>query len=105
MSGGDFGRLRQEDRDTVTAADAARAQHIGEAVRHLAQRTEADALLTPVTLHMQDGEPAGLALGPAVANVDADVVLRRNLPTELAIDLVVAGSAGQKHPARLVSET
>src|SRR6185312_2475410 len=53
----------------------------------------------------QDGEPAGLVLGPAVADVDADVVLGRKLPTELAIDLVVAGSAGQKHAARLVTET
>ena len=95
MGGGDFRRLRQQDGDAVAALDAVRAQHIGEPVRGLAQGAVADGVFAPVRMDVQDGEPAGLSLRPAVADIDADIVARRHLPAELAIDVVVIGEAGQ----------
>ena len=95
MGGGDFRRLRQQDRDAVAARDAMRAQHIGEPVGGLAQPAIGDGVLAPVRPHMQDGEPAGLARRPAVADIDADIVARRHLPAELAIDVVVIVQARQ----------
>jgi len=39
--------------------------------------------------HMQNGEPIGLGVSPAVADIDADIVAYRHLPAKLAIDVVV----------------
>ena len=101
MGGGDFRRLRQHDGDAVAARNAVRAQHVGEPVRHLAQGAVADGVLAAVGAHMQDGEPAGLLRRPAVADIDADIVTRRHLPAELAIDVVVGFKARQhRHGAQ-----
>ncbi len=89
VRGGHFRRLRHEDRDAVAAFDALRAQHIGEPVGSLAQVAVADRLAAPVAMHVQNGESAGLARRPAVADVDADIVARRDRPAEIAIERVV----------------
>ncbi len=53
---------------------------------------------------MQDREPAGLNGGPAVADIDADIVARRHLPAELAIDVVVIVQVRQqRHGGRRYS--
>ena len=53
---------------------------------------------------VQDGEPIRFARRPAVADVDADVVTRRYLPAELAIERIVVLDARQyRHGAKLVS--
>ena len=89
MRGGDFRHLRQHDGDAVAARDAMRAQHIGEPVGGVAQGAVADRVLPPVGMDMQDGEPVRLVHRPAVADIDADIVARRDIPAELAIDFVV----------------
>ena len=89
MRGRHFRRLRQHDGDAVAALDALRAQHVGETIGGFAQGAEADGLFAPVRMHMQDGEPRGIGVCPAVADIDADIVARRHLPAELAIDVVV----------------
>ena len=105
MAGRHFRRLRQQDGDAVAARNAVRAQHIGEPVGGLAQPAVGDGVFAPVRPRMQDGEPVGLERRPAVADIDADIVARRHLPAELAIDVVVVvrGEAAPAWRRRLVS--
>ena len=101
MGGHDFRRLRQQDGDAVAARDAMRAQHIGEPVGGLAQDAEADGVFASIGMNVQDREPVRLLRRPAVADIDADIVARRHLPAELAIDVVVIVQARQhRHGTR-----
>src|SRR6202035_6088990 len=88
-------RLRQQDGEPVAAPQAMRAQHIGEAVRQLADVGEGVALLAMVLVEEDEGE--GVA-ALAVADIDADVVAWRDLPAELPDDLLVARRARQHRP-------
>ena len=92
---GDGRPLRQEDGDAVAAGDAARGEHVGEPVRGLAQRAVAHLLHGAIGGHVEDGGAAGLALRPPVAHVDADIVARRQLPAERAVERVVAARDGK----------
>ena len=75
VDGRDLRRLRQQDRDAVAARDAVRGQRVGEPVRGLAQPAVADVLARGRPARTCDErEPARLALRPAVADVDADIV-------------------------------
>jgi hypothetical protein len=82
MGGGDGGRLRQQDRDPIAAADAAGRQHIGEPIRGIAQPAIADLVDVAVRAHIEDCGAARIEPRPAVADVDADIVARRHLPAE-----------------------
>ena len=95
----DLGRLRQQDRDAVAAFDAVRRQRIGETVRCLAQPAVAHVLRAAVLRHGDERKLARIALRPAVADLDADVELRRHLPAELAVQFVVAAALRQ-HAAK-----
>ena len=95
----DLGRLRQQDRDAVAALDAVRRERIGEPVRCLAQPAVAHVLRAAVLRHGDESELARVALGPAVADLDADIELRRHLPAELAVHFLVAAALRQ-HAAK-----
>ena len=100
MGGGDFRRLRQHNRDAVARLDAVFAQDIREPVRSLAQPAKGNAVFAPVRMHVQDGEAAGLGVGPFVATVDANVIARRNFPAELAREGVEVFGVRQHWAAR-----
>ena len=87
--------LRQQDRDPITTPDAMGRERIGEPVRVPAQRAVADLLHRAVGAHVEDGDTAGLAGGPAVAYVDTDIVVRRHLPAERAVERVVVARGRQ----------
>ena len=89
MRGGDFRHLRQENCDAVAAFHALRAQHIGEAIGGVLQPAEGDVVVTAIRMHMHDRDAARIERRPAVADIHADIVIGRNLPAELAIELVV----------------
>ncbi len=89
MGGRDLRRLRQQDRDAVAAGDAVRAQDVGEAVGGLFQRAVAGLFNAAVRAGVKQRKPAGFAIGPAVAHVDADVIALRHLPAERAIKRAV----------------
>jgi hypothetical protein len=50
-------------------------------------------------MDVQNGEAARIERRPFVADIDANVVARRNIPAELTIDIVVMGQIG-KHRHR-----
>ena len=67
MDRGDLRHLRQHQRDPVSAHDAVRPQRIGEPVRRLAQCAVVDFVEAPVSMLVQDRDPARLALRPTIA--------------------------------------
>ena len=89
MRGGDLRHLRQENRNAVAALDALRAQHIRQAVGRLLQPAEGDVVVAAIGVHMHDRDPPRIQSCPAIADIDADIVIGRNLPAELAIERVV----------------
>ena len=95
MGGGDFRRLRQQDRDAVAARDAVRGKHVGEPVGGVLQPAEADLVGAAVGMHMQDREPPRLGRRPAVADIDADVVARGDPASGIAAELVVVADVGK----------
>jgi hypothetical protein len=78
------GNLRQQHRNAIAALDAIGLQCVGEPVGRLAQPTIGDLLVTPVGPRMQNGKAAGLLLGPAITDIDADIVTGGHRPAELA---------------------
>ncbi len=96
-------RLRQQDREPVATPQAMGAQHVGEAVRELADVGEGEALLAMPLVEEDEGE-AVAAL--AVADIDADVVARRDLPAEPPDHLLVARCARQHRllPPGMIAE-
>ena len=92
---GDLGRLRQQDGDPVAGPDAVGGERVGEFVRRIAQPAVADIVGLAVRADSDDRELAGLAIGPAIAYLDADVEFRRNLPAESAVNLVVVAARRQ----------
>ena len=89
-------RLRQQHRDAIAARHAVRRKRVGEPVRHLAQPAEADVLGLAVGADVEDREPAGINVGPLVADIDADVVARKLRPAKFAVQLVVVADV-RKH--------
>ena len=87
--------LRQQDGDPIAARDPAGGEHIGEPIRRVAQRTVADLVDAAVRMHVKNRGAARLALRPAVADVDADIVLRRHMPAERAVERVVFARGGE----------
>ncbi len=98
-----LGRLRQQDRDPVAAADAVRTQRIGEPVRLRHQRAIADIVDAAIGMDMNDRGAAGLAHGPAVADIHADIVAFGDRPAKFAVQLFVVVYLW-KHPAYLARE-
>jgi len=48
---------------------------------------------------IQDRDPVRVEMRPTIADVDADIVTRRNLPTELTTEFVVVADS-RKHGRR-----
>ncbi len=96
-------RLRQKDREPVAAPQAMGAQHIGEAVRELPYVGEGVALLAMALVEEDEGERAAAL---AIADIDADVVARRDLPAEPPDHLLVARCARQHRllPPGMIAE-
>src|SRR6476659_4080539 len=99
MNRRDLRRLRQQDRNAVAAPDAVCGQRIGQTVRSLAEPAVAHLLRAAVMARDNEREPAGVPFRPSVADLDADIELRRHLPAELADNLVVT-RALRRHAAK-----
>src|ERR1044071_4468496 len=76
---------------------------MGEPVRGLAQPAVAHLLRAAVRPDRDQREPAGIALSPAVADLDADVELRGDRPAELADQGLVAAAVRQHAAEKLIS--
>src|SRR5262249_58235676 len=76
--------LRQEQRDAIAAPNAAGGERVGEAVRGLAQRAVAH-LFHRAGTQVENGGARRIDLGPAISDVDADIVTRRGLPAGPAV--------------------
>ena len=92
---GDGRGLRQQDSHPIAAPDAAGGERVGEPVRRLAQSAVADLIDIAVGADVEDRSAARLARGPAVADVDADIVARRHAPAERAIERRVVARGGK----------
>src|SRR5262249_53879692 len=90
---------RQEQRDAIAAPDAAGSERVGEAVRGLAQRAVAHLFHRAVGAKVENGSARRIDLGPAVTDVDADIVTRRDLPAERAVERAIV-ARGRKDMAR-----
>src|SRR5215831_18803572 len=91
----DRGSLRQQQRDAIPAPDAAGGERVGEAVRGLAQRAVAHLFHRALGAQVENGGARGIDLGPAVADVDADIVARRDLPAERLVERAVVARGGK----------
>jgi hypothetical protein len=100
MDGGDLGHLWQQNRDPVPATDAVGVKCVGESVGGLLQPAEADGPHAAVGAHIDDRDPVRIEVCPTIADVDADIVTRRNLPTKLTIEFVVVANS-RKHEGAL----
>ena len=89
-----FQRLRQEHRDAVAADEAIGLQHIGEPARHLRDLVERGPRRGAVLVDIDQRE-AARAVGIAVAARGRDVESRRDVPAEIAVELVVGGGFGE----------
>ena len=76
-------------------AHALGGQQIGQAIGLALERAKGVALDPAVLPQMDQGQAIGVALGPLVADVDANVVACRHLPGEAGAKLVVAVGGGQ----------
>ena len=92
-----LGPLRQRDPDAIALADTASPQRVREPVRVVRELAERDAPgdLAPVRDHDRD-RVARVAL----ADVDAQVDLRRHLPAEAPVQLLVAQAQRRSSSAR-----
>jgi hypothetical protein len=86
--------LRQEHRDAVAAHEAIGLQHIGKAFGKIADLVERQPPRAAVLIDINQRELAG-AIGMAIARNRGDVELRRNVPAEVAIELVVVVGFGE----------
>ena len=93
-----FQRLRQEHRDAVAAHQAVGGQHIGEAARGVRDLVERGARGTAILIDIDQRETAA-AVGMTVAARGRHVEARRDIPAEIAAELVV-GSGLLEHSAR-----
>jgi len=98
----DLGPLRQQDRDAIAALHTVRRERIGQPVRGLAQPAVAHVLGAAVGTDCDQSQPAGIAVRPAVADLDADVELRGNGPAELADQGLVAAAFRQHAAKKLI---
>ena len=89
--------LRQRDSDPVAHADPARPQRVGEAVRVVRELAEGDA---PRDLASVGDQDRGRVARMTLADVDADVGLRRHPPAEAAVELVVGQAQRRSSSAR-----
>ena len=87
--------LGQQDRDAIAGRDPVRREHVGEAVRGLAQGAVGDGSDAAVGRHVENGDARGIAGRPAVADVDADIVALRDTPAEGGEEAVVIADLGQ----------
>ena len=85
----DGGALRQQQRDAITPLNAVGSERIGEPIRGFAQRAITHLLDLSAAAHIENSGPRRIALRPAVADVDPDVIARRDLPAERAIERAV----------------
>src|SRR5258707_14009443 len=92
-----FQRLRQEYRDAVAAHEPVRPQHIGEAARHLGDLIERRAGHVARLVEIDQREFAR-AVGMTVAAGGRDIEARRDIPAEVAVELVVTGGFGEHGP-------
>src|SRR5262249_59917861 len=92
--------LRQEQRDAIAAPNATSGERVGEAVRGLAQRAVAHLFHRAVGAQVENGGARRIDFGPAVADVDADIVTRRDLPAERAVERAIV-ARGRKDVARV----
>ena len=92
-----LGPLRQRDPDAIARADTASAQRVREPVRVVRELAEGDAPsdLAPIRDHDRD-RVARVAL----ADVDAQIDLRRHLPAEVAVQSLVAQAQRRSSSAR-----
>ena len=92
-----LGPLRQRDPDAISLADPPRPQRVREPVRVVGELAERDAPgdLAPVRDHDRD-RVARVAL----ADVDAQVHLRRHLPAEAPVQLLVRHAQRRSSSAR-----
>ena len=74
-----FGLLRQQDGDTITATYAVSSKQVGSAIGQSAQIMETVAAYIAVTCLVYQSLFVAI-VGPLVTNVDADVVMIRNIP-------------------------
>jgi hypothetical protein len=102
MGDDDVAALRQQDGDAVAAPDAAAKQGVGKTVRSVADLAEADGRHRVVRADVQDGRPVWVDRGPAVADIDADVVPGGNRPAERRSQSLEIAD-GRQHGLRLVT--
>src|SRR5215472_3631225 len=99
MDGGDLGHLRQQDRDPVSAADAIGVKRVGQPIGGLLEPAEANRPQAAVGGHIENREPTRIEARPTIADINPNVVARRNLPTELTTQFVVVADS-RKHERR-----
>src|SRR5262249_43516551 len=84
-------RLRQQHRHAVAGSDARAAQGSGKAVRRLPERTVGHGFNSAARQPVDDRRALGGADSPFVADIDPDVVARRDLPTKFLVAPEVGG--------------
>jgi len=78
--------LRQQDRDPIAAPNAAGRERVGEPVRGFTQLAVIHFFNFAIGPHVENRSTRRIDLCPAVADVDANIVARRNLPAERAVE-------------------
>ena len=92
--------LWQEDRDAIALGNPARSKRVGQPIRGLAQCAVTDLLHRAIRTQVKNGSSRRIDPRPAVADVNADIVERRDLPAERAIERAVFARGG-KHVGRV----
>ena len=90
--------LGQQQRDPVAPVDAALAKGVRQAIGAFAQAAVGERGDAPIRGHIEDGRSVRLRGGPAVADIDPDVVALGDLPAELGDEGVVVGSRREHGP-------
>lgn len=96
-----FRALREEDADAVAALHACAREAVRESIRAAPQFVERVTCDDAVRVFVDQCEAAA-AIGPFVARVDADVVVRGNPPGEALDELGVMGGVGQHRASPVV---
>ena len=86
MRDGRLGSLRQRDPDAISLADPLRPQRVREPVRVVGELAEGDAPGDLASVRDHDRDRVARV---ALADVDAQVHLRRHLPAEALVELLV----------------
>ena len=90
------GSPRRTYQRVAATRDTVCGERIGEAIGGLTQPAVGNVLVRAIRAHVEDREPIGVVRGPLVADVDADVVMRKLRPAEFAIQCVIVVD-GRKH--------